>query len=61
VKKAEGTLVMKVGFLGLGNMGSAMARNLIQAGHTLTVYNKTQSRAQEGAAIARISFKEAGL
>jgi 3-hydroxyisobutyrate dehydrogenase-like beta-hydroxyacid dehydrogenase len=48
---------MKVGFLGLGNMGSEMARNLIKAGHSLTVYNKTQSRADElaslGAKVAR--------
>jgi 3-hydroxyisobutyrate dehydrogenase-like beta-hydroxyacid dehydrogenase len=48
---------MKVGFLGLGNMGSAMARNLIKAGHTLTVYNKTQSRAQE---LAPLGAKVAG-
>jgi len=38
---------MKVGFIGLGNMGSAIARNLIKAGHTLTVYNRTRSRAEE--------------
>jgi len=38
---------MKVGFIGLGNMGSAMARNLIEAGHALTVYNQTKSRAEE--------------
>jgi len=38
---------MRVGFIGLGNMGSPMARNLIKAGHTLTVYNQTQSRAEE--------------
>ncbi len=38
---------MKVGFIGLGNMGSAMARNLIKAGHPLTVYNRTRSRADE--------------
>lgn len=38
---------MKVGFVGLGSMGSAMARNLITAGHTLVVYNRTRSRAEE--------------
>ena len=38
---------MKVGFIGLGSMGSAMARNLIKAGHSLTVYNRTRSRAEE--------------
>jgi 3-hydroxyisobutyrate dehydrogenase-like beta-hydroxyacid dehydrogenase len=37
---------MKVGFIGLGNMGSAIARNLINAGHDLTVYNRTRSRAE---------------
>ncbi|MBO0719548.1 MAG: NAD(P)-dependent oxidoreductase [Blastocatellia bacterium] len=36
---------MKVGFAGLGNMGSAMARNLLKAGHSLTVYNRTPGRA----------------
>jgi 3-hydroxyisobutyrate dehydrogenase-like beta-hydroxyacid dehydrogenase len=38
---------MKVGFVGLGNMGSGMARNLIKAGHALIVYNRTKSRAEE--------------
>jgi 3-hydroxyisobutyrate dehydrogenase-like beta-hydroxyacid dehydrogenase len=37
---------MKVGFIGLGNMGSAIARNLIKAGHTLSVHNRTRSRAE---------------
>ena len=47
---------MKVGFVGLGSMGSGIARNLIKAGHTLTVYNRTKSRAEElrplGASVA---------
>jgi 3-hydroxyisobutyrate dehydrogenase-like beta-hydroxyacid dehydrogenase len=38
---------MKVGFIGLGSMGSAIARNLIKAGHALVVYNRTRSRAEE--------------
>ncbi len=38
---------MKVGFVGLGNMGSAMAHNLIKAGQALTVYNHTRGRAEE--------------
>jgi 3-hydroxyisobutyrate dehydrogenase-like beta-hydroxyacid dehydrogenase len=37
---------MKVGFIGLGNMGAPMAANLIKAGHELTVYNRTPARAQ---------------
>jgi 3-hydroxyisobutyrate dehydrogenase-like beta-hydroxyacid dehydrogenase len=38
---------MKIGFVGLGNMGSGMARNLLKAGHTLVVYNRTRARAEE--------------
>jgi len=38
---------MKIGFIGLGNMGAPMARNLIKAGHALVVYNRTRSRAEE--------------
>lgn len=36
---------MNVAFVGLGNMGLPIARNLLQAGHTLTVFNRTRSRA----------------
>ena len=47
---------MKVGFIGLGNMGSAIARNLIKAGHDLRVYNRTRSRAEAFASLgARIA------
>jgi len=47
---------MKVGFIGLGNMGSAIARNLIKAGHSLSVYNRTRSRAEAFASLgARIA------
>jgi 3-hydroxyisobutyrate dehydrogenase-like beta-hydroxyacid dehydrogenase len=35
---------MNVGFIGLGHMGSGMATNLIKAGHTVTVYNRTEER-----------------
>jgi 3-hydroxyisobutyrate dehydrogenase-like beta-hydroxyacid dehydrogenase len=35
---------MNVGFIGLGQMGSGMATNLIKAGHTVTVYNRTKER-----------------
>lgn len=34
-----------VAFLGLGVMGYPMARHLIDAGHTVTVYNRTASKA----------------
>ena len=34
---------MKVGFIGLGAMGSAMASNLIAAGHSVTVWNRSEA------------------
>src|SRR5260221_3644911 len=37
---------MRIGFIGLGHMGSAMAMNLLKAGHDLTVYNRTPGKAQ---------------
>lgn len=40
---------MKIGFIGLGAMGRPMARNLLKAGHELTVYNRTRSRSEEAA------------
>ena len=38
---------MKIAFLGLGNMGLHMARNLLRAGHDVTVWNRTLSKADE--------------
>ncbi|MEO6521622.1 MAG: NAD(P)-dependent oxidoreductase [Mucilaginibacter sp.] len=38
---------MKIGFIGLGNMGTPMAQNLIKAGYHLQVYNRTISKADE--------------
>lgn len=35
----------KIGFIGLGNMGLPMAKNLIKAGYQLQVYNRTSSKA----------------
>lgn len=32
---------MRIGFIGLGNMGAGMAANLIKGGHTLTVWNRS--------------------
>ena len=37
----------KVAFLGLGVMGSPMARHLLKAGHRVTVYNRTASKAED--------------
>ena len=38
---------MKVGFIGLGNMGSPMAGNLIKKGNQLIVYNRTKRKAEQ--------------
>lgn len=48
---------MKVGFIGLGNMGAGMALNLVKAGHEVTAYNRSQDKvdalAGQGARPAR--------
>ena len=38
---------MKIGFIGLGIMGKPMAKNLIKAGHQLTVYNRSRASVDE--------------
>jgi 3-hydroxyisobutyrate dehydrogenase-like beta-hydroxyacid dehydrogenase len=38
-------MAQRIGFIGLGAMGSAMAGNLIAAGYRLDVYNRTASKA----------------
>ena len=38
---------MDIGFIGLGNMGSAMAENLIKTGHRVTVYNRSPGSVAE--------------
>jgi 3-hydroxyisobutyrate dehydrogenase-like beta-hydroxyacid dehydrogenase len=37
---------MKVGFIGLGHMGAGMAANVLNAGHEVTVYNRTLAKAE---------------
>ncbi|MEZ2131603.1 MULTISPECIES: NAD(P)-dependent oxidoreductase [unclassified Sinorhizobium] len=37
---------MKIGFIGLGQMGSGMAANLLKAGHEVSVYNRTREKAE---------------
>jgi 3-hydroxyisobutyrate dehydrogenase-like beta-hydroxyacid dehydrogenase len=48
---------MDIGFIGLGKMGQGMAANLVDAGHTVTVYNRTAAKAdalaRQGATPAR--------
>jgi 3-hydroxyisobutyrate dehydrogenase-like beta-hydroxyacid dehydrogenase len=47
---------MDVGLIGLGRMGTGIAKSLLRAGHRVTVYNRTRDRAdalrKDGAAIA---------
>jgi 3-hydroxyisobutyrate dehydrogenase-like beta-hydroxyacid dehydrogenase len=46
---------MDIGFIGLGEMGVAMVRNMLKAGHTVRVWNRSPERAQplvaEGAVV----------
>ncbi|MEU9656279.1 NAD(P)-dependent oxidoreductase [Streptomyces chartreusis] len=42
---------MRIGFIGLGNMGSHMARHLIHAGHLVTVHDSRQEAAVEHLAL----------
>ncbi len=55
---------MRVGFLGLGNMGTPMALRLLAAGHELSVWNRSEERTKplihEGA-IAAATPAEAEL
>ncbi len=48
---------MDIGFIGLGNMGAHMARRLLEAGHTVVVYDTRQEAignlAAQGAIAAR--------
>jgi 3-hydroxyisobutyrate dehydrogenase-like beta-hydroxyacid dehydrogenase len=48
---------MKIGFIGLGNMGAGMAANLLKSGHDVTAYNRSQDKvatlAEQGATRAR--------
>jgi 3-hydroxyisobutyrate dehydrogenase-like beta-hydroxyacid dehydrogenase len=37
---------MKIGFIGLGRMGSAMAANLLKAGHDVTVFNRSPAKSR---------------
>lgn len=49
-----------IAFIGLGAMGSRMARNLLAAGHSLQVYNRNAARCEElKAAGARVASSPA--
>jgi 3-hydroxyisobutyrate dehydrogenase-like beta-hydroxyacid dehydrogenase len=65
--KLHGDDGMKIGFIGLGRMGAAMAANLVKAGHDVSVFNRTRGRssalielgAHEAANIAGVCDGEA--
>lgn len=38
---------MRIGFIGLGNMGGPMARNLLKAGHELTVFDLSAAAVEQ--------------
>lgn len=58
---------MKIGFIGLGHMGMAMAANLVKAGHEVTVFNRSPGKsatlielgAHEAASVAEACDGEA--
>jgi 3-hydroxyisobutyrate dehydrogenase len=43
----EKAMSEKIGFIGLGIMGRGMTHNLLKAGHTVTVWNRTAARMDE--------------
>lgn len=49
----------RVAFIGLGGMGSRMARRLVEAGNELTVWNRTRERAGALGAVVAATPAEA--
>lgn len=43
----------RIGFIGLGIMGSAMAKNLVKAGYDVTVWNRDREKTKEFQALGR--------
>lgn len=48
---------MKIGFIGLGRMGTAMATNLLKAGHEVTVFNRSPGKLRP---LLELGAREAG-
>ncbi|WP_416884725.1 NAD(P)-dependent oxidoreductase [Marinospirillum sp.] len=46
VAQQEKCTPQQIAFLGLGVMGASMAHHLVQAGHSVCVYNRTQAKAE---------------
>ncbi|OKS84871.1 NAD(P)-dependent oxidoreductase [Mucilaginibacter polytrichastri] len=49
----------KLGWAGLGNMGTPMVKNLLKAGFPVTVYNRTKEKEQEAVAAGAASAASA--
>lgn len=47
---------MMIGFIGLGIMGKPMAKNLLKAGYSLAVYNRSKSSVEELVGFGATSF-----
>ena len=47
---------MKLGFIGLGRMGAAMAANLVKAGHDVSVFNRSPGK---GSSLVKLGAHEA--
>ena len=46
-ERKQGRSMGSIGFVGLGIMGHSMAKNLLDAGHTVTEWNRTESRSHD--------------
>ena len=46
---------MQIGFIGLGSMGSAMALNLVKAGHEVRAWNRSQVASVPGVTLVRFA------
>jgi 3-hydroxyisobutyrate dehydrogenase-like beta-hydroxyacid dehydrogenase len=56
---SEGAEKMKIAFLGLGKMGSHMARRLVEAGHEVTVWNRSAAATKPLAALGAVTATSA--
>src|SRR3546814_7998039 len=48
--RAMNDIIFRIAFIGAGVMGGPMAGHLVQAGHAVTVYNRTRAKAEAWAA-----------
>jgi 3-hydroxyisobutyrate dehydrogenase len=46
IKREQGNMAKKIGFIGTGLMGRGMARNLIRKGQQVKIYNRTRAKAE---------------